>query len=315
MSHFLVLVIGPDHEAQLAPFEEQLEVKFNDETEERRTEYDTGTTACVRLVNGKLVSKYDQQFKVYGPMFGSDFVYPEGSELVDGRFNEMYASFEEFNKEWHSDIDPNEDGRFGYWYNPQAKWDWYQVGGRWTGVFKLKDEGDGEVGEPGIMTDRAPAGYVDQCRKDSIDFEGMREERAIKYAEHWDELKAAVGRAEIPPVWSDFYLTFANIDDARKAYSELEAVKLVREAGLERFFDDSFEAIRGTRDEWSERGRRSYLSAYAVLDHGNWIAKGEMGWFGMSNDAVTDEEWIKQLAAKIESLPDDTMITAVDCHI
>ena len=25
-------------------------------------------------------------------------------------------------------------------YNPNSKWDWYEVGGRWTGYFKLKAE-------------------------------------------------------------------------------------------------------------------------------------------------------------------------------
>lgn len=32
-----------------------------------------------------------------------------------------------------------EDDGYEYWYNPNGKWDWYQVGGRWTGSIKLKD--------------------------------------------------------------------------------------------------------------------------------------------------------------------------------
>jgi hypothetical protein len=36
--------------------------------------------------------------------------------------------------------------------NPNAKWDWYQVGGRWNGYFKLKDGTLGLLGEPGLQT-------------------------------------------------------------------------------------------------------------------------------------------------------------------
>lgn len=30
-------------------------------------------------------------------------------------------------------------GKRGYWTNPNAKWDWYSTGGRWSGLLKLKD--------------------------------------------------------------------------------------------------------------------------------------------------------------------------------
>jgi hypothetical protein len=35
------------------------------------------------------------------------------------------------------------DGKYGYWFNPQAMWDWYQIGGRWGG---LKTKEGHEVG-------------------------------------------------------------------------------------------------------------------------------------------------------------------------
>lgn len=31
-----------------------------------------------------------------------------------------------------------EDDGYEYWHNPNGKWDWYQVGGRWCGSLKLK---------------------------------------------------------------------------------------------------------------------------------------------------------------------------------
>lgn len=29
-------------------------------------------------------------------------------------------------------------GKKGYWENPNRKWDWYEIGGRWSGLLKLK---------------------------------------------------------------------------------------------------------------------------------------------------------------------------------
>ena len=45
--------------------------------------------------------------------------------------------FDSFIKDW-AGHEKDENGRYGYWENPNAKWDWYKLGGRWTGLFKLK---------------------------------------------------------------------------------------------------------------------------------------------------------------------------------
>jgi hypothetical protein len=46
------------------------------------------------------------------------------------------TDFEEYAREWHGRTERMIPNRFGYWQNPNAKWDWYEVGGRWAG-FKL----------------------------------------------------------------------------------------------------------------------------------------------------------------------------------
>ncbi len=56
-----------------------------------------------------------------------------------------------------------------YWRNPDAKWDWYQLGGRWTGYFKLLPGKTGATGRPGLFTHPAENGTADQCRKGDID--------------------------------------------------------------------------------------------------------------------------------------------------
>lgn len=54
---------------------------------------------------------------------------------------------------------------------------------------------------------------------------------------------------------------------------------------------------------------------FAVVKDGQWYQKGQMGWFGMSTDNISDEEWDARVLELIKDLPDDTMLTVVDCHI
>src|SRR4051794_35627293 len=35
--------------------------------------------------------------------------------------------------------------------NPNKKWDWWQIGGRWSGLLQVKPGAEGHKGEPGVM--------------------------------------------------------------------------------------------------------------------------------------------------------------------
>src|SRR5690554_2079089 len=137
MSHFVVLVIGDDVDRQLAPFNEQPEADdphvklvFNDQTEEFRKEYDERSIEIIKRPDGSWIFAHN----------ATEDIAP-----VSVKFSELYSTFEEFCKEWHG-IEPNEQGRFGYLSNPNAKWDWYVIGGRWSGYFKALPGATGKVG-------------------------------------------------------------------------------------------------------------------------------------------------------------------------
>ena len=59
---------------------------------------------------------------------------------------EYYKTLSRFAKEYYG-LEINEDGKYGYWRNPQSKWDWYVDGGRWSGFFTLKNGKSGVLGE------------------------------------------------------------------------------------------------------------------------------------------------------------------------
>ena len=71
----------------------------------------------------------------------------------------------------------------GNTYNPNAMWDWYVIGGRWSGGFKLKPNKKGFCQPeilPGNRRKNFPNG-VDSAIKGDIDFEGIKQYR-IKLA-------------------------------------------------------------------------------------------------------------------------------------
>lgn len=53
----------------------------------------------------------------------------------------------------------------GWAENPNAKWDWFVLGGRWSGMIKLKDGAKGNVGRPGTFGNETG---IDQAKKGDI---------------------------------------------------------------------------------------------------------------------------------------------------
>lgn len=169
MSHFSVCVIVPDDGVVnnihannledhlipvLAPFDEQTEEEkyreFEDRTEEAKADFENDTMRVVRFPDGSIHSIYDDAFNK-SFFFEEDRIYAFGPnrdrksklqteeskalELVtDYPVKSWYPSFEAYCDE-HRGFVKASDGRWGYTCNPNAKWDWWQIGGRFPNRF------------------------------------------------------------------------------------------------------------------------------------------------------------------------------------
>ena len=150
MSHFTVIVIGDDPVKQLRPFNEQDEeyFTFNSKEEEYRKEYENGSLTKMKFEDEKgnitLMDTYDQIFENPNYKMWDDqetkYIYPEGWIEVKIPFKDFYKTFDTFCEDWYNSEKDPRTGEYGYWCNPNAKWDWFQLGGRWTGFFKLKTQ-------------------------------------------------------------------------------------------------------------------------------------------------------------------------------
>ena len=213
MTHFTVLVVGPNIESQLAPFDE--DIKVPQYIRNTRQELIEQNRRNINRTRDGDYSEYLADSEAYLEKHKSNpsrclyFTSGEFAEKLNWSDEQLYQDAIQYVEEDKIDSEGNELST----YNPNSKWDWYQIGGRWDGALKTKD---------GKTVNETTVGEIDI---------------------------------------SDFNGTFA------------------------------------------------------VLKDGQWYEKGSMGWFGMSDNKMEDEEWNLEFRRLIAELPPETPLTLVDAHI
>lgn len=196
--------------------------------------------------------------------------------------------------------------------NPNAKWDWYLLGGRWTGFFKLRPTAvDAAVGEPGLQTPAAEPGRADQARKGDIDFVGMRRDAAVKAGKDWDEVREIIAGREVKTFDEILSANGGDHDKARKAYWAQPVMRDLSEIRLFINLDDYLLS----RKEYTARAAAKAIQTFAVVKDGQWYERGQMGMFAVVYDEKAPDAWDQQFASLLDGLPDDTLLSVYDCHI
>ena len=284
MSHYTVLVVhneDDDIDSIMAPYAEQdadeQYLEFVNTEDEELKKYNSEGVVKVKTADGRWLYEWDREFK------GADILNPLDApadlERKEFKFKELFATFEEYMVEWCGQSSRDEDeGVYGYKHNPNAKWDWYQVGGRWAGFFKVKDGVKGTVGKAGVF-DNAPKFDSDVVRKGDIDWDNMRATLQKEASERWDKYEEALKNGTLKD--GDAYWTYGVEKDQTKEEYLMEA----------------------------------NVSTFAIVKDGKWYQKGEMGWWGMASNEKKADVWVEEWNKLIDALPDDTMLTVLDCHI
>lgn len=297
MSHFTVMVVGEKPEEALAPYQEN---NMGDCPREY-LEFEIDVAAEDIAKEAAEIRK-GAEGKDYGAKYAT---------MTDGEVVKDYNGGEF-----------NEKGDLGSWRNPNAKWDWYQIGGRWAGSLKLKEGADGTKGTQSWMQrmqgTEYPEGCADQAYKGDIDVEGMRNEAGLKAQREYEAFEAIV--AEHGPLPDDEWRKLDHSTDAfkeaKKAYWEHPTVKAIQEANLIGWMSLPTDEFRETKEQYVEKARNGAILAYAMLIDGEWIEPGEMGWFGSSSETPESRvSYYEEANKRFDALPDDTLITMVDCHI
>lgn len=123
---------------------------------------------------------------------------------VNAALEAALAPFDE-----NAEVEEVEEGGETYWHNPNAKWDWWTIGGRWRGRFLIQEDADvGDLidGESSWTNDGEPhdPAKCDGGRIRALDLEGARRVAAEKAEVDWDEYAMAIYRTPQHRPWSEF---------------------------------------------------------------------------------------------------------------
>ena len=167
MSHFAVLVAGDDPINMLDPYDENIMV-------------DSIITKEELIEREKRMSKFF--FKKYDEYMSNPIEYEKHSHENHINFlKEEVCKMKLWeDEEWHKyalryydDEDIREDGGVNSTYNNNSKYDWYQIGGRWSGMLRLKEGSTGKLYEKSWChkNDEIDPMMVDSAKKCDIDWE------------------------------------------------------------------------------------------------------------------------------------------------
>ena len=310
MSHFTVGVIADklsDVDNMLAPYQEnnmgdcpREYLEWVSVTSEYREDYSKDTRTMVKLEDGSLVSVYDSRFEVTtknekNGVTEVTHIVPENLTKVEVPISEIYPTFEEFMEYIGYDFD-EEMQDYGYWENPNAKWDWYEVGGRWNNILLVKDTVDVvEVGEPSFLNldsakKSAPEGYkwVNACKLKDLELDKMMEGAYNKAIRFWELI---IEKAE--PKNSD----------------EEEEIKWCL------YRPEYYTNRYSSKEEYAKY--QSMFNTYALLDKDGWHSKGDMLWFAAdTSTGDTERSFIEKFNEELKkSENQEKFLVIVDCHI
>jgi len=345
--------LAPFHEFECTGTDDQYVVDV-DKTEEARAEYEKSTTRRLRDSQGKLHEPWSDQFyrdptpneaKSIGPIAGSgcgDGMSWSSRDWNDGRGyrtkiqfipegwteeeaeNSEIQSFAEWVEEYESKSivphgsqpDLKEKHKYGYAIadeagnvikvinrtNPNKKWDWWQEGGRYSRRLLLKN-----------------GTRVNTARKGDVDFFGLERDAASDALNDYLLARTCIDQHPAIETWEIIRERNGdNIQAARDEYHAQPLIKAFDEFNRKlsyKFGLDGPEEFLVTREQYLQDAVDRAFTFYSTVKDQQWAQKGEMGWFGMASNEMTQSEWNAKFKAMIAELPDDAILTVVDCHI
>lgn len=177
MSHFSVgvftdgktsledLLIRYCEDTELVP---KAYLMFKDETENLKKRLIEDKVKCIHMNDTYYLMGSEEAEACYE----NSSKLKEGCVIEEVPVSKVYKNIDELAK--YYDYTWNEEkGCWGYWYNPEAKWDWYSEGGRFADSLFSISEDD----------------YVDSAEVRDIDFDRMLVDCKEERKQHYEKLR------------------------------------------------------------------------------------------------------------------------------
>lgn len=267
MSHFTVAVIHkPEQsiEELLAPYSEHIEVEpyvYETKTEMIQEMKNLADDIRYRIKHGTIEEKTSSYHDVVLEAFTDEEFYQACIE-------------------WHR-IDKERIDENGNWlttYNPESKWDWWVIGGRFSGMLK-------------VPRDRLPEDIVNYLEDDDV---------------YWITDEAPIRLVDFSPnneVYDAYYKWWKDyVDNDDAPWEDL-------------YNKNYYKNYYANAEDYAKRSSR--FNTFAVITpDGKWHERGEMGWFACSSDTPEESKnWDDNYYKFIENAEPNDIMTIVDCHI
>lgn len=286
--------------------------EFADMTEELKADY-AKSVDCLKLPNGKIVEcgsyPYFSKYSIVDGKVSQNKVghlhhtrRTKQSRKIQYLPNcprqKAYKTFEKYAEDYRGYEYNEEEKGYGFYCNPNAMWDWYQIGGRWPVTFLVKaDCTEYSFGERswGNYSKKypAPEGYmwVSAARKKDICWDIMRSWYIAQDTERYNKLKEAFQSGNLPDGYYGEIRANGIFCYGECAYANGETL-------------DEYLARVGTPKSW-----KFPIGVSDIVDADEWLSK---------NDISIGKEsgiWHDQIDTYIDDLDGEDVLVSVDYHI
>lgn len=293
-------------------------LEFFDRTEEMKVNY-VRKIDCLKLPDGKIVehdkfpwcSEYAiRNGKVYQKMAGS--LQHEKRTRKAKRIKalpgypreKMYKGFEDFAEKYYGISFDEEHHAYGEYFNPHGRFDWYEIGGRWSWTFLVKDTCEEYFWGGNIRQNQngqldAPEGYrwANAARKKDIEWQVMRDWIKIKLTEQFYQLEKMFYAGKLE---KDIYGKITEegiLSGDRYLYRADESLN----AYLERM---------DVPESW-----KYPFAVHTIVDAEQLISKDDDFSEEDQTKQTNSADWHSSLDQYIDGLGDDAVLVSVDYHI
>lgn len=216
---------------------------------------------------------------------------------------------------WEQPEDIREsDGAVHTTYNPDSKWDWWTIGGRWEKSYRsrqgekvsvLREELQKTIinmRDPEAVAELAAVEAEIQKLKDTFSAQRELRIRAKSAADAAGQLgltmladpETYLGGSDIEKI-----LTWEDIEKAQEKRLECRA-----------YMPWWFPYSIVTKDtELAEDTETKQLTGY------EWHTAGQMGWFGMKSDEMSEIQWVEKLIEILADRDENDYLIYIDFHI
>ena len=221
--------------------------------------------------------------------------------LLKQPMSRIYRDFHMFATEGCGYTYDKEHNGYGSYYNPNAMWDWYEIGGRWPTTFLVKE--DCKCYAPGERSwgneseeYPAPEGYIwaSAARKKDIEWEAMVQ---------WDIQKAT-------EAFHQYEQAFAARDISAIPYCNLTEKGIAYFGEPVYFKDDTLEKYL---ERCHLRDNRKYPITFAdLICDGDWQSSYTIE---KEQADAPSHTWENATDQFIDGLSDDDVLVSVDYHM